>query len=73
MLMKVVAFDQRKSTASERMRQWQTRLSKWYSSSSNKTHIAVAPPRTPAETFLFLHRKTSAAEQTKGQKNKLQK
>lgn len=61
MLMKMLVLDQRKRMANERMRQWQTRVSRWYSSNSNKTHTAVAPPSTPAEIFLFLHRNTSAA------------
>lgn len=59
--MKVLALDQRKRMASERMRQWPTKVSRWYSSSSNRTQKAVAPPSTPAEIFLFLQRKTSAA------------
>lgn len=59
--MKVEALDHKKSTASATIRQWQTRVKRWYSSNSNRTHITVAPPSTPAEIFLFLHKKTSAA------------
>lgn len=54
-------MDHRKRTARESIRIWQTRVTKWYSSNSKKTHKAVAPPSTLAEIFLFLHKKTSAA------------
>lgn len=62
MLINVDALDHRKRTARERIDIWQTKVIKWYSSNSKRTHIAVAPPSTPAEIFLFLHRKISAAE-----------
>lgn len=61
LLMKVDAFDQRKRIARARISTWHTNVSKWYSSNSKSTQIAVATPSTPAETFLSLHRKTSAA------------
>lgn len=61
MLINADALDQRKRTAKESIRIWQTRVIRWYSSNSKKTHNAVAPPSAPAEIFLFLHKKTSAA------------
>ena len=61
LLMNVVALDHKNRIARESMRQWQTSVRRWYSSNSKRTHIAVAPPSTPAEIFLFLHRTTSAA------------
>ncbi|URE24903.1 hypothetical protein MUK42_17418 [Musa troglodytarum] len=63
----VVALDQRKRIARDNIRQWQIRVSRWYSISSNKTQMAVAPPSTMAEAFLFFHRKTSAAAQNNQQ------
>lgn len=62
LLMKVEAFDHRNSIARASIKPWQTKVSKLYSRTSNRTHIAVAPPSTPAETFLSLHRNTSATE-----------
>lgn len=61
MLIKVDALDHKNKMARARIKMWQTRVSKWYSSNSNRTHRAVAPPSTLADTFLFLHKKTSAA------------
>jgi len=61
LLMKVEALDHKNSNARARIKQWQTKVTRLYSSNSNRTHIAVAPPSTPADIFLFLHRKTSAA------------
>jgi hypothetical protein len=61
LLMKVEALDHRKRTASERMRQWHTKVRRWYSMTSNRSQMAVAPARTPPEIFLFLHRTRSAA------------
>lgn len=57
-------MDQRKRTAKARIRIWHTSVSKWYSSNSKSTQIAVANPSTPAVIFLSLHRKTSAAAQS---------
>lgn len=59
--MKVLALDQRNKTARERMKQCPIRVRKWYSIRSNKTQMAVAPASTPPETFLFLHKRISAA------------
>jgi hypothetical protein len=59
--MKVDALDHKNRTARDRIKMWQTRVNRWYSSNSNRTHIAVAPPSTPPDIFLFLHKKTSAA------------
>ena len=61
LLIKLEALDHRKSIAKESINIWQTRVIKWYSSISNRTHNAVAPPSTLPEIFLFLHRTTSAA------------
>lgn len=60
-LMKVWALAHRNKIASARIKVWQTKVSRWYSNNSKRTQIAVAPPSTPAEIFLFLHKKTSAA------------
>lgn len=60
-LMKVRALAHRNKIASARIKVWQTKVSRWYSNNSKRTQIAVAPPSTPAEIFLFLHKKTSAA------------
>lgn len=59
--MKVWALAHRNKIASARIKVWQTKVSRWYSNNSKRTQIAVAPPSTPAEIFLFLHKKTSAA------------
>lgn len=59
--MKVVALDHKNKIASARIEAWQTKVSRWYSANSKRTHIAVTPPSTPADTFLFLHKKISAA------------
>lgn len=61
LLMKVEALDHRNRMASERMRQWHTKVRKWYSITSNRSQMAVAPASTPPEIFLFLHRTRSAA------------
>lgn len=61
LLMKVDALDHKNRIARARIKMWQTRVSKWYSINSNRTHRAVAPPSAPADIFLFLHKKTSAA------------
>ena len=58
--MKVVALAHRNKIARESIKMWQTRVRRWYSSNSKRTHAAVAPPSTPSEIFLFLHKKTSA-------------
>lgn len=58
---KVWALDHKNKTASTRIEMWQTRVSRWYSSNSKKIQIAVATPSTPADIFLFLHKRTSAA------------
>jgi hypothetical protein len=59
--MKEEALDQRKRAPRENMRPWQTKVKRWYPSSSKMIQMAVAPPSTPAEMFLFLHRNTLAA------------
>lgn len=59
--MKELALDHKNNTASESIKPWQTKVSKWYSRTSNRIQIAVAPPRIPADIFLFLHINTSAA------------
>lgn len=59
--MKVEALDHRKRMASERMRQWHTKVRRWYSMTSNRSQMAVALARTPPDIFLFLHRTRSAA------------
>ena len=61
MLIKVVAFDHKNKTARVMIKMWQIKVSRWYSSNSKRTQIAVAPPSTVADIFLFLHKKTSAA------------
>lgn len=61
LLMKVLALDHKNNIARPSINAWQTNVRKWYSSTSNRTQIAVAPPRTPADIFLSLHRNTSAA------------
>jgi hypothetical protein len=63
LLMRVQALDQRNKSAAASIKMWHTRVSRWYSINSKRTHIAVTNPSTPAETFLFLHRNTSAAAQ----------
>lgn len=65
LLMKVMAFDHKKRIERARIIPWQTKVSRWYSRSSNRIHIAVATPRAPADIFLFLHSNTSAAVSTK--------
>lgn len=61
LLIKVDAFDHKNRIESAKIKMWQIRVSKWYSSNSNRIHAAVAPPSTPADIFLSLHKKTSAA------------
>jgi len=61
LLMKVEALDHRKRMASERMRQWHNKVRRWYSITSNRSQMAVAPASTPPEIFLFLQRTRSAA------------
>lgn len=58
------ALDQRKRTARERMRQWHTKVRRWYSMISKSSQMAVAPASTPPEIFLFLHSTRSAAAST---------
>ncbi|KAJ0590381.1 hypothetical protein HanIR_Chr04g0196771 [Helianthus annuus] len=55
------ALDHRKRIANTRIEMWQSKVTRWYSSNSNNTHIAVAPASTLADIFLFLHKITSAA------------
>lgn len=62
--MKVLAVDHKNRPTRARIKPWQSNVTKLYSNTSNNTQAAVAPPRTPAETFLSLHRKTSAAAHT---------
>lgn len=57
----MVAFDHKNKTARVMIKMWQIKVSRWYSSNSKRTQIAVAPPITVADIFLFLHKKTSAA------------
>lgn len=64
LLMNFEALDHKNKIASASINRWHTRVRRWYSSNSNKTHIAVAAPRTPADIFLFLHKKMSAAAPT---------
>lgn len=59
--MNVQALDQRKRVARERMRQWHTKVSRWYSMTSNRSQMDVAPASTTPDVFLFLHRTRSAA------------
>lgn len=59
--MKVEALDHKNNKARARINKWQTSVSKWYSTNSNRIHMTVATPSTPADTFLFLHKKISAA------------
>ena len=59
--MKVEALDHKNNKAKASIITWQIRVSRWYSINSNKTHMTVATPSTPADTFLFLHKKISAA------------
>lgn len=61
MLMKVEALDHKNNIARPRIKQWASRVSRWYPSNSKKTHMIVIAIRTPADPFLSLHRKTSAA------------
>lgn len=61
LLMKVLALDHKNNIARPSINARQTNVRKWYSSTSNRTQIAVAPPRTPTDIFLSLHRNTSAA------------
>lgn len=62
-LIKVWALDQRNKPPRARIETWHKRLNKWYSTSSNRTQMAVATPRTAADSFLSLHKNTSAATQ----------
>lgn len=62
--MKLEALDHRNRMASETMRQWHTKVRRWYSMTSNRSQMAVAPASTPPEIFLFLHRIRSAAAST---------
>jgi len=59
--MKVDALDHKNKPARASITKWQTKVRRWYSSNSNRIHIAVATPSVDADIFLFLHRKTSAA------------
>ena len=61
LLMKKEALDHKNTTARAAIKMWQINVRKWYSSNSNKIHAIVAPPRTPPDNFLSLHRKISAA------------
>lgn len=61
LLMKVEALDHRKRMARDRMRQWHNNVRRWYSMTSNRSQMAVAPASTPPDIFLFLHRTRSAA------------
>ena len=71
LLMKVEALDHKNNKAKASINKWQTRVSRLYSINSNKTHMAVAPPSTPADIFLFLHKKISAAVNIKRKIHKL--
>lgn len=59
--MKVQALDHKNNEARARIEKWQRKVRRWYSISSNTIQDAVAAPNTPPDTFLFLHRKISAA------------
>lgn len=61
LLTKTDALDHKNDRDSTSIATWQTRVSKWYSTSSNSTQTAVAPPSTEADILLFLHKNTSAA------------
>lgn len=54
-------FAQRKRNDNAKIRQWQTKVRRKYSRSTNTTQTAVTTPNTPAVTFLFLHNTISAA------------
>lgn len=62
-LMKTVALDQRNKMVSAAISTWDTRVRRWYSTTSNRTQRIVAPPTTAAEVFFSFHNSTSAAEQ----------
>ena len=61
LFIKLLALDHKNNPARPSIKPWQTKVSRLYSSNSNRTQIAVATPRTPPDIFLFLHRSTSAA------------
>lgn len=63
--MKVLALDHKNNTARARIEMWPKSVRRLYSSNSNKIQETVAAPNTPPDTFLFLHRKMSAAESNK--------
>lgn len=65
LLMNDETFAQRKSIDNAKIRQWQTKVRRKYSISTNTTQTAVTAPNTPAVTFLFLHNTISAAGQQK--------
>ena len=53
LLMKVVALDHKNYITSASIEQWHTKVSRWYSSNSNRIHTVVSPPSTPVEIFFF--------------------
>lgn len=61
MLMKWIALDHKNKPARTRITAWQIKVSRWYSTNSNRTHKAVATPRAAADIFLFLQRRISAS------------
>jgi hypothetical protein len=66
--MKTVALDHRNKIVSAAISAWDTRVRRWYSTTSNKSQRIVAPPTTAAEVFVSFHNSTSAAEQRNADK-----
>lgn len=54
------AVDHMNSTSIVVMEMWQRRVTKLYSTISNRNHITVIPPKSAADKFLSLHNKISA-------------
>ncbi|RRT82030.1 hypothetical protein B296_00013575 [Ensete ventricosum] len=57
---RAATFDQMNTTSMVVMEMWHSSVRKWYSATSNRNQITVAPARTPADKYLFLHSKMSA-------------
>lgn len=57
---RAATFDQMNTTSMVVMEMWHSSVRKWYSATSNRNQMTVAPARTPADKYLFLHSKMSA-------------
>jgi hypothetical protein len=69
MLRSGAALDQMKTTSMATAAIWQRSGIMLYSTTSNRYHISVAPARTPADTFLSFHSRTSATARPKQRKS----